>query len=130
MSIEVSWYDGAQTIVLQSFKPDWTWEDFDQAHDETFALIRSQAHTVSFITDLSLAPSPPNPNIIGHLQRIVHQLPPNAGYIAVVGPGPFMRMMGDIFLNVMGKFGKSVTFEPTLEAAQRTICNRLDAKVA
>ena len=130
MSIEVSWLDERHTIVLQKFSPGWTWADFDRAHDETFALISGESDTVSFITDLSQAPNPPNPNVMGHLQRIVHHLPANAGYIAVVGPGPFMRMMGDIFLGVMGKFGRSVSFEDSIESAEQSIRQKLDVIAA
>jgi len=130
MSVQVSWYDDAHTIVLQAFSPGWTWEDFDRAHDQTFALIASAGNAASFITDLRTAPSPPTPNIIGHLQRITRNLPATVTQIVVVGPGPFMRLMGDIFVNAMGSFGKKVSFAESLDAAGLIIHDKMSEAVA
>jgi len=52
VKIKVDWDDPAQTIVRWEFPSEWTWDDVEEARQQSVAMRRSVSHRVAVILDM------------------------------------------------------------------------------
>lgn len=52
MKIKIAWDDPAQTIIRWEFPPEWSWDDVEEARQQSVALRQTVYHKVAIILDL------------------------------------------------------------------------------
>lgn len=99
MSIDIRWYDEAETILLFEFQEGWAWEDFIQAGN--YEWLASIEHPFYEIYDLRHASQLP-PNIIRQGQTLLrNDAPANLSGVYVVGISPTLKTIMSTFQKLM-----------------------------
>jgi hypothetical protein len=91
MSASVGWHAPENNLVIIQFHLRWTWQDFDDAVDEAYALIRTVPQPVAAIIDFTGASGFPDPHIIEHLRRSIHTRPENFDLMVIAGVSPILH---------------------------------------
>jgi hypothetical protein len=126
MGIHFTWDDLArQDILLFVIQTPWTWQEYDDAADEAFALLAQQQQPVANIVDATQAGKLPPGNPLPHLRHVYRLMPNNMTASVVVGASPTVRL----FINVLGGIyprAKSLAyFAATIQEARAIIKEQL-----
>jgi hypothetical protein len=97
MTVTVNWMEEPDTLVLLHFENKWTWEEFDEAVQKSWDMIRSRDGNSGALMDTTESPSPPSPTGLAHFYRSWTTRPPNLDHLIVVGASAFMRQLSEIF---------------------------------
>lgn len=125
MSIDVQWENEEHTLVLWSFPPRWTWEDFFEAKEKSDTMLRSVTQVVDIVGDLTHSSILPQ-GAMGTYGSSTKSSPKNTGVIVLVGTSTFVKLMVGTFSKLIpfGVPGASFLFADTVEAAKDLIANR------
>ena len=124
MSIHVQWANDHKTIMLWTFKGQWTWDDFFVAQDYDTQLMSTVTHRVDIIADLRKSPFlPGHAYHFSQFQRALQRRPHHAGIIVIVGANLLVRMLFDSFSRIHRGFDL-VSFVGTPAQAYRYLAKR------
>jgi len=95
MSIQVGWFNEQRKIILWTFPPKWSLEEFHEAYDQGNRLIREVDHWTNAIIDLrnSSIPNLINSTVISRARTD----PPNHDMSVILTTNKFILMMAKIF---------------------------------
>lgn len=122
MGIITKWDDSNNTRVLLEFETTWTWNDLDQALEQTDNLLATVTHVVDIIIDLEGADIPKD--YIKAAQRLLTDpsmgMRPNEGHRVVVGANKWMRTAYNTLQKTFSKQlkGREVLFANDLSQAR------------
>jgi hypothetical protein len=100
MSFTVDWDDEQKHAVIITYGNAYTWDEYEQALDQTIALIKSVPHQVDLIIDMREgARNPPAGSMFPHIRKAAERLrqEPNFGKSVMVGANPFLQTMSRVF---------------------------------
>lgn len=99
MSIQVSWGNAEQTIILYTINGRWTWEQFYDAISQGRTMMESVAHPrVDFIVDMTRGKLLPG-NALPQFARMSNNHHSKSGRMVIVGATGFIHAL----LNILGK---------------------------
>jgi hypothetical protein len=116
MSIHIEWHDEGQTILIQTYKGDWTINDYIDVVNRTFNLIDPLSHPVDVIADMTCSGRNPV-HFISAGPYIRNKISPNQHMIVVVGANEFIRKMGVIAQRMAPHVVRNMHFVNTLDEA-------------
>jgi hypothetical protein len=125
MSIDVRWENDEHTLVLWTFPPQWTWEDFFKAKEVSDGMVRDLPYVVDIIGNLTRSSVLPK-GAIGTYSSSTKSSPKNTGIIVLVGTNAFVKLMVGTFSKLIpfGVPGASFLFADTVEGAKDLIAAR------
>jgi hypothetical protein len=95
--ITVKWDNDINTVIRQTYKRGWQWEEFFAVADQTSRLVQSVSHRVDILADfLNSGPLPVGPAIM-NVRLALRSLPENWGSLVIVTNNGFIRMMLTMF---------------------------------
>jgi hypothetical protein len=124
MPLIVSWDNDDKTAIRVDSPSIWTWEDFDNAVDEAFVMIRSVEHAVSMIITTSSGKAAPKGLPVPHIMRMIRNKPKNAGVAVIVDPRRQERFAARVFaavLKVRKNAAQQTLYASSLEEARSII---------
>ncbi len=119
MPVTVDWYNPEKTILCYTFDVQWTWDDIQNVLEIAFSLIDSVDHPIHVLLDLRANTSPPRISAAG-LRQVAHSPAthhPNVTRIIIIGGGPMIRVLYDIFSRIYPQAAAYYQFADTLETA-------------
>jgi hypothetical protein len=92
MSVELSWLDSDERVMVVQFVGDWTWDDVYRAANQGAEWTQSKPHTVYHIIDFTRSNPPPNQGF-SLVRNLLSSLPANAGASYFVGTDRFIEVL-------------------------------------
>ncbi len=123
MGVNISWDNGEKTALRYDFKGRWTWEEFDAAALEAFAMTGSVTHTVDSISNFEIGATLP-PNALFQFRRAMSKAPPNRGITVIVGGSLFIKTMVTTFSRLNKQLGERLQIADSLEQARALLAAR------
>ena len=102
MTVNVSWYDEEQTIILQEFPMNWTWEDFFEAVGRTVELEKTVSHPVYILGTNPKNGQMPKGNSLAQFNAALKMHPPHMRYYILATNNTFVALMGRVLLQTSG----------------------------
>ncbi len=115
MPIDIVWDDPHQTIILITFVPLWTWEQFNQAVATSHAMRASVDHKVAAIFDFSEVVTLPS-GALGYFRREYRNLQQNDDTLVVIGANPLVRSVGNMVASLTPRRRKVFFVDTKAEA--------------
>jgi len=98
--IKVYWANTDQTVVrLDYYDPIESWEEYEDASKESFAMVRTKPHKVHLIHNPGKT-SMPGGNAFSHVRRVMDMAPANTDKVVMVIANPFARRMMELLLKI------------------------------
>lgn len=123
MSVNVSWDNDDKTALRYDFKARWTWEEFDAATVQAFAMTGSVSHTVDSISNFETGAALP-PNALFQFRRAMSKAPPNRGITVIVGGSMFIKAMVTTFSRLNKQLGERLLLADSLDQARTLLASR------
>ena len=120
MTVDVRWYDDAQTIVLYTFHPKWTREDFYPAFEKALAMEHSKPYRVDVIIDYGEPYMVPI-GLIENLRQITSKQPQTLDLTVVASHHQMAVMMIRVASNIIPVIRDHFRVAPTVQDAYRII---------
>lgn len=123
MPITVSWDDTEKTVLRYDFEGNWTWDEFQQAKEESDAMLDSVPHSVDVILNYGNNHWLP-PGAISRLRAMAANTRPNfSGRTIIVSESIVHRTLLNILRNTSNWLADrfTVRFVATVEAARQTL---------
>ena len=122
MTVEVSWYDKAETIILYTFHPNWAWTDYYPAFEKALEMERNKDHRVDVIVDYQLPTLIP-PGLLDNLRTIVAHQPMHQNVSVLVSSHHVAVMMlgavGNIIPVIRGLYRVVTSVSEALEVIEQ-----------
>lgn len=71
MSVQVYWYDNAETVVCVKLDEGWTWSILYERNEDVIQMMRTTDRPVHLMIDYSSAPKLPMEGVITHARNIL-----------------------------------------------------------
>ena len=110
-----------QDILLFVIQTPWTWQEYDDAATQAFALLAQQQHPVANIVEATHAGRLPPGNPLPHLRRVYQQMPPNMTASVVVGASPTIRLFVNVLTGIYPRAKRLARFTATIDEARAII---------
>jgi hypothetical protein len=123
MSVNVSWDNDDKTIIRYDFDGQWTWNDFNAATVDAFAMTRSVDHRVDSISYFNKGAALP-PNALFQFRRAMANAPKNRGKTVIVGGSAFIKTMVAVFSHLNRELGERLALADTLDEARANLTAR------
>ena len=123
MGVSVSWDNDDKTALRYDFKGRWTWQEFDAATVEAFAMTGSVPHIVDSISNFEIGAALP-PNALFQFRRAMSKAPPNRGITVIVGGSLFIKTMVTTFSRLNKQLGERLLIADTLNQARTLLAAR------
>lgn len=124
MGIHSEWADASHQIMISTFQPPWTWEEFHNSANNTFSQIRDLGYPAATIIDVNRIGRLPAGNLLNELQYIDSMMPPNVFASVIVG-APYVV---SAFMNILTRIrprAKAITyFANSIDEAKTLIQKR------
>ncbi len=104
MPILVDWKGDEKYILLLTFPPRWTWNEFKEATEQTALLLAEVDHITDIILDLKNSSVPISGSPFEAGNTFFKSMPPNRGVIIIV-TNAFIRSLASIFKTIDREFG-------------------------
>lgn len=104
MPILIDWKGDEKNILLLSFPPRWTWNEFKEATEQTAILLAEVNHPADIILDLKNSSVPISGSPFEAGNAFFKSMPANRGIIIVV-TNAFIRSLASIFKTIDREFG-------------------------
>lgn len=121
--INVQWSKIEKNVIIWKFNPPWTFEDFDAARAESYAMIDSAEGNVDIIFLTSEAQYIP-PGTIAYLRKNVIHHHPRHGYIVVVGAKTHLMTLLNCLTELVPGFANYLRFARTQTEAYVVIAKQ------
>jgi hypothetical protein len=119
MPITNSWDNEEKTIIRMDVSGVWTWDDMNQAFNESSAMLDMVNHIVYQIVDLSQSQSVPG-NFIPNARNLMKRRHPRSGLAVLVGASPLVislwRMFARVYIIIARE--QNFAFASTLDEAR------------
>src|SRR5262249_12637861 len=115
------WEFDEQRVLRNDMTKYWTWAEYDEAIDEAFAQIAHVENRVDLVLNLLAGPHMPLDYVFTHLQRTMHLLPQNTGFLVVVGGSYTSNMLFSVFSRSSQVAQRKLMFAASLEQARSTL---------
>ena len=126
--IKVEWDNPEKTIVrLDYFDPVESWEEYQNAVKESYAMVRTQSHKVHLIHNPGKAQMPGG-NAMAEIRRAIDLTPLNTGLVLMVISNMFARRITELMLKLTVN-PKNFQFVGTVEDARSKIKSQQTSKV-
>jgi hypothetical protein len=126
MGLKREWADADHKILLIIIESPWTWEDYRASADVAFEEIKTLDYSVALIIDVTHVTNFPRGDILGNLNYIEKNIPPNIVMTVTLG-GPYVVTA---FMNIFTQLKPStrgiVRFAKTMDEARSIVMERLD----
>jgi hypothetical protein len=126
MSVQISWVNPEQTAILLIYSSDWTWNDYYSSREQRHAMLSGVNHKVDVIMVFQTGKYHLPPNSLSNLGRIWQKRHPNLGRVYLVGLGPVLKALSNVFFKVYPGAASRTCIVDTLEEALRMAGNKLD----
>lgn len=129
MPVLVEWGNPEKTYTLFTFEGQWTWQEYHEARDKAFALVKDCPYAVNLLIDMTNCKLFPQ-NMLSHFGSSMQHVPKQFDLAVVVTSSMFIETISRMINTLYGSRAKSqfVTAK-TLEDG-RMILARHDAKMA
>jgi hypothetical protein len=119
MKINVRWLDYGRRVILQTFRPGWSWADFIEASRLEKQMMDTVDHQVDIVADGRKVQIPDHalsamPDIRSNSATLNH---PNGGRYILVGINRMVRTFVEVYATVFKQHGAKVLFASTFEEA-------------
>ncbi len=121
MTVELSWLDEEETILVFSFRSGYTWNDLATAMEKGQALMSEKPWRVDWIYSGDNNQTIPRGNPWAMLRAANQKIPANTGLLYVVNPGLFTRLMERIGQTAIPQSIRLMRTVDTLEEALQHI---------
>lgn len=127
MPVLVEWGNPEKTYTLFTFEGNWTWQEYHNARDKAYQLVKDCPQVVNLLIDMSHCKLFPH-NMLSHFGSSMQQVPKPFDLAVVVTASMFIETISRMINTLYGSRAKSqfVTAK-TLEDG-RKILARHDAK--
>jgi hypothetical protein len=115
VSIEVSWYNQEQTILLARAVQKWTWEDYYASRETMAEMIAAVNHSVDIIVDGGKFALPPN--ALTNFRRSSWKHEPRVGSVVLIAPHGFLRAMYQMYTTLVRKSERRFWMVSSLQEA-------------
>lgn len=120
MPIEVSWFNGAHSVILMEFPQRWTWREFYDAKMEADTMMEAVDYPCALIlTGPSDVIMPEN--VLSNARMMLNQKHPRAEVFMVVSPNPFVHALLNMLMRVSRDAARGVRIVGSVEAAQASL---------
>lgn len=99
MGIQVVWDDPEKTILRWDFDPEWTWDDFWAAFDESVRLGDGYTHRVDVMPNVTNTKQLPI-GALGAFKRVDSRKPDYTRLVVVAGPDTVTSLLIKTFAQV------------------------------
>ncbi len=104
MPILVDWKNTEKNVLLLTFPPRWSWNEFREATELTAAFLAKVQHTTDIILDLKNSTVPISGSPFEAGNAFFKSMPANRGVIIIV-TNTFIRSLASIFKTIDREFG-------------------------
>jgi hypothetical protein len=119
MPIAVAWGDVSKTIIVSTFKGEWTLEDSHNMIDEMYQLTSSVNHIVHVVLDFTDSLSSPA-KMLSSGSHIEKRSSPNSGLSVIVKANGFIKAISQLIMKLFVRNGK-LYFVDTVDEAYQII---------
>ncbi len=123
MSVSASWDNEDHTIIRYDFDMKWTWDEFNTAASDAFAMTRNADYIVDTISNFKPGAALPA-NALFQFRRAMANAPKNRGVNVIVGSSTFIKSMVATFSRFNKQLGEKLVVADTLEEARALIRQR------
>ncbi len=102
MPISVEWDNEDKTAIRITYLDRWTWEENQQARQQTLDMIATVNHIVHTIHDMRQSHGLPT-DIITQARKRIQKKHPQVGLIIVIGNKSFVHVLYDVFATIYDK---------------------------
>ncbi len=120
MPIIVTWHDEPNHILRLDLVDRWTWEDFQPAVQEAYALTNAVPDRVDYIANLLSSGPLPKGTIQWTRQALFHH-PANWGVTAIVQNSTFVELIANTFARIYPQYGPRFPVVRSMEEAETVI---------
>ncbi|MBN2472282.1 MAG: hypothetical protein JXN59_16275 [Anaerolineae bacterium] len=120
MPITISWDTEEKKAIRYDFVGEWTWPEFREAVQQTFALMDTVPHTVASIGNFTESGSLPS-GAIFELKQVLSNTPPNSGVVVITRGSMFVNTIIQVFTKAYKDLGKKIAVTDTLEEAREIV---------
>jgi len=118
MPIYVEWGDDRQTFAVTRYVGDWTWEEFDNAYQESLQMANTTtSDTIDFVNDFSASGKLP-PNALLHFVRSVRLFHPKTRFIVSVAITPALKRIMFVMKTILPDVEKNTYVFETMQEAK------------
>lgn len=121
MPIHVFWDNDEKAVIQSEGEGYWTWDEFHQAFDQVVVMMKSVPHRVDLINNRGTGSRMPSSSPMPHFQRVMRNMPPNAGMMVMISNSAFGRVMVNLFSKVRGS--RRLFMVASLDEARALIAN-------
>jgi hypothetical protein len=104
MPILVDWKGDEKNVLLLTFPPRWSWDEFKEATKLTAGFLAEVQHTTDIILDLKNSSVPISGSPFEAGNAFFKSMPANRGVIIIV-TNTFIRSLASIFKTIDREFG-------------------------
>ena len=116
MTVTVTWFDPANSIIHYKLEPGWSWKTFYPAFEQALAMEQSVAHRVDVILELPM-PVRLQANTITHIAAIARKQPHNLRKSVFVSDDPLVNRLLHIARRISPVIERGYVCKPTLDEA-------------
>ncbi|GAB4475563.1 MAG: hypothetical protein Kow00124_16720 [Anaerolineae bacterium] len=129
MPITIDWANEERTIILETFGPQWTWNEFMNASVVKSMMMEAVGHRVDVIADARNTTLPPGavqsiPYVVENAACYSH---PNGGAYIVVGGSPLIEAFARIYARTYLENGRRLLFAETIDEALALLTGQMVA---
>jgi hypothetical protein len=118
MSIAVTWDNDSHRIVCNIFDREWTWDDFQAAKAQSYAMVAAEDHPVAIVfvvpSDVLIPP-----NFVSQMSASLRQTGERNSVILLVGGNPYLRALLNVLESVAGRSGRLLQTFDSLNQARK-----------
>lgn len=122
MQITVSWFDDQHTILLYTFDPRWTWEDFIETKSVADPMIDAAGRDIALIFDARRIRHLPL-NSLTYAREMVETRHPQGRPVIIVGENLIVRTIYHLVERVAGQFMRDFSVVESLDEAVAVIAH-------
>src|SRR5687767_12578693 len=120
MSIMVTWDNDSHRIVCNIFDREWTWDDFQSAKAQSFAMVAGEDHPVAIVFVVPSDVLVP-PNFVSHMSASLRQTGERSSVLVMVGGNPYLRALLNVLESVAARSSGLLRTFDTLDQARKWI---------
>ena len=134
--IELSWDPDAEAVILWTFSPGWTWNDFHAAIDKTEIMMRDRMHelkkqiSVDLIFLMHLAPNWPSGSPFTPIGRGMREIAKGDGIVVVTVGSMFTRSVINVVRRGIVVGGSRLYPAANLDEAHKQVTRYRQAEAA
>jgi hypothetical protein len=128
VGILVTWDNADQTILRWELNGHWDWTEFQDAQNQSTAMLQSVAHITDILVDVTHNRALPL-GALGQFHNYRPTIASNVGQVVVVGASSYIKTTIQMLKNYVPYFGRRYDYADSMDEARKLLLEHPAAQV-